>query len=239
MNFLSVIIPTYNSEKTIERCLVSLFQQSYKNFEICIIDGCSTDDTLNILNKDYFHVINLRIFSSPDKGVYDAMNKGVKVANGDWLYFLGSDDEIFDENVFLDILSLEIHPKTGIIYGNVLSKDKTPWSEESQVYDGFFDYKKLFKQNISHQSIFYRKTLFEKFGYYESKYIVCADWEINLRFYVRTRSIFVDRIIAIFYGDGLSSKTSDISFGRDSKFLRVKFLIEYFFFYLMSSLFDY
>ena len=230
MDFLSVIIPTYNSEKTIKRCLASLFRQNYRNFEICIIDGCSTDGTLSILSNDYSHFNNLRILVSPDKGIYDAMNKGIKAANGNWIYFLGSDDEVFDESVFSDIFSLDIHSEVEFIYGNIFSRGKTLWSEGSQVYDGSFDQKKILTKNICHQSIFYRKSLFDRLGCYKSKYIICADWEINLRFLSRTKSIFVDKIIAIFHEDGLSSKKTDPIFGRDFKFLKVKFLIERFFY---------
>lgn len=100
MFFLSVIIPTYNSENTIEKCLDSLLAQTFKDFEICIIDGGSLDNTLTIATCYRTQFKNIRIVSEPDEGVYDAMNRGIDFASGKWLYFLGSDDKVFDPFVF-------------------------------------------------------------------------------------------------------------------------------------------
>jgi len=85
MPYLSIIIPTYNCENTISNCLNSILTQSYVDFEILIIDGASKDTTLEILKK--YDDKRLKIVSEPDKGIYDAMNKGLKIANGNWIYF--------------------------------------------------------------------------------------------------------------------------------------------------------
>jgi glycosyltransferase involved in cell wall biosynthesis len=205
MVFLSVVIPTFNSEKTIERCLDSLVSQSFRDFEICIIDGNSSDLTLAKVCKymGFFKRINILI--EPDNGVYDAMNKGVDLAKGQWLYFLGSDDRVFDMNVFADIFKSAIPKRYGLVYGDVYISDDTSWSKADRVYDGKFDIEKLLSKNVCHQSIFYRKNLFKKLGKYNLKYPVTADWDLNLRFFSRCPALYIDRVVAKFSGGGISS----------------------------------
>ena len=227
MVFLSVIIPTYNSEITIERCLNSLLVQTYQNFEVCIIDGGSSDGTITKVNTFCSYFKNIKVVSEPDHGVYDAMNKGIDIAQGDWLYFMGSDDEVFDKDVFLDIFNTTTSKKHGIIYGSAYIREDAVWAKAGQVYDGFFDMKKLFIKNICHQAIFYKKELFQRFGKYNIQYFVCADWEINLRFFSKTEFIYLDRIIANFYGGGLSSQANVDPIEHDLKKLRKKTLREY------------
>jgi len=209
MPLLSIIIPTYNSERTIERCLESLVCQTFQDFEICVIDAASSDRTIAQVNRFRSRLRNIRIFSELDQGIYDAMNKGIDIAQGDWLYFLGSDDEVFDSQVFSDIFKTPIPEKSSIVYGNVHIEGDTLWSQGDRIYDGAFDAEKIISKNICHQSIFYRKTLFQKFGKYKLEYPVCADWELNLRFFLRSEPIYLDRTIAKFYGGGHSSKASN------------------------------
>lgn len=226
MTFLSVIVPTYNSEKTIERCLNSMVSQTYQDFEICILDGGSQDKTLSEICKFRSTFSNIRIISEPDKGVYDAMNKGIDISRGDWLLFLGSDDEIADKEVFADVFSSSIVRKNKVIYGNTYINDDTAWAKAGQIYDGLFDLRKLLSKNICHQAIFYSKDLFERFGKYKTQYVVCADWEINLRFYSRTQFHYLDRTISIFHGGGLSSEIADDLMACDIEKIRQRTLRE-------------
>jgi glycosyltransferase involved in cell wall biosynthesis len=222
MHTLSVIIPTYNSQATLDKCLMSLVAQTYQDFEICVIDGCSTDGTVETAIHYRNQFKNIRIVSQADSGVYNAMNYGVDFASGKWLYFMGSDDEIYDENVFFDIFNSSSIDKYEFIYGDVLVSGDTNWAKSGQLYDGYFDLEKILTKNICHQSIFYRKSLFERWGRYSTKYPICADWDINIRFFSRTNPLYVDRTIANFYSGGLSSKAcsdpmlSEISSIRES-----------------------
>jgi glycosyltransferase involved in cell wall biosynthesis len=227
MNFLSIVIPTYNSEETIGRCLKSLILQTYRNFEICIVDGGSWDKTIEQASNFRSHFKNIRIISESDKGTYDAMNKGIDMAQGDWLYFLGSDDEILDEDVFLDIFNRPISRKCEMLYGNVCVHGDTAWARAGELYDGLFDLEKLLSKNICHQAIFYRKELFQWWGNYKIQYPICADWDLNLRFFTRTQSIYLDRTIANFYGGGISSGVIDDPIGKDLEELRKRALKSY------------
>jgi glycosyltransferase involved in cell wall biosynthesis len=227
MSLLSVIIPTYNSEATIERCLHSLISQTDRNFEICIIDGASSDLTIAKVCSFRSYFDRIRIVSETDKGTYDAMNKGIDLANGEWIYFLGSDDEIHDENVFADIFKINPGKNCGIVYGNVRIDGDTPWAKDGQIYDGEFSIEQLLDRNICHQAIFYRTKMFEKLGNYNLRYPVCADWELNLRFFPKTKSKYLDRIVSNFYGGGISSKVVIDPIGEDLNILRKKASLEH------------
>ncbi len=222
MLFLSVVIPTYNSEKTIERCLNSLICQTYQDFEICIVDAASSDGTIAKIDRFRSKFKNIRILSELDRGTYDAMNKGIDLAKGEWIYFLGSDDEIHDENVFTDFFKIDPDKNCGIVYGNVQIDGDTTWAKDGQIYDGEFPFEQLLERNICHQAIFYRTKMFKKLGNYNLRYPVCADWELNLRFFPRTKSKYIDRIVANFYCVGISSKVVIYPIGGELIYLRKK-----------------
>src|SRR5258708_1387752 len=105
--FFSIIIPTHNSAKKLSPCLESIISQSFQNFEIIIVDGASSDDTFSVVNHYREANSNIRWFSEKDRGIYDAMNKGTSVAQGEWIYFLGSDDRLY-ENDTLRKVSMSI-----------------------------------------------------------------------------------------------------------------------------------
>ena len=98
---VSIIIPTCNSAKTLSRCLDSVISQSFTDWEVLMKDGVSNDDTIIIASS--YQDSRIRIYSEPDKGIYDAMNKGIDKAQGEWLYFLGSDDWLLNNCVLEEI----------------------------------------------------------------------------------------------------------------------------------------
>lgn len=104
---LSIIIPTYNSASVLPRALDSIICQTFTNWEVLIMDGISTDDTLKMAQS--YNDSRIRIYSEPDNGIYDAMNKGINKANGEWLYFLGSDDCLFSKDVLSNIFNHNIY----------------------------------------------------------------------------------------------------------------------------------
>lgn len=211
----SIILPTYNSEETLGGTLNSIFRQKFIDFEIIIIDGNSNDRTLSIVAE--FTDKRLIVKSEKDSGVYDAMNKGINLSSGKWVYFLGSDDTLYDDEV-LEFIANQINEKDDIIYGNVMSEPL------NGLYDGVFTMDKLFNRNICHQAIFIRKTVFEKTGLFDLKYLLQSDWDHNIKWFMDKTICkrFVDRIIAYYSGTGLSTKKRDLEFEKDktSKFLR-------------------
>ena len=119
--FFSIIIPSFNSEKTILACIQSILLQTFDSYEVLVMDNCSEDSTLEIL-KLFLNDKRLKIYQEKDTGVYDAMNKGIDKANGEWLFFLGSDDEFFDAEVLKKSYNLLSKTESEWAYGYVLLK---------------------------------------------------------------------------------------------------------------------
>jgi len=143
--FFSIIIPTYNSEATLQRTLNSILEQLYSNFEIVIVDGISKDNTIAIIQTNASKDNRIKFSSEKDNGIYDAMNKGIHNAGGEWLYFLGSNDYLANNNVLKQVAENIQNYNGHFFYGDVLLKGKK--------YDGEFNLEKLLQKNISHQAI--------------------------------------------------------------------------------------
>ena len=211
--YLSIIIPTRQAERTLKVALDSILEQSFANLEILVMDSVSTDNTLAIAREAADGDGRVLVFSEPDKGVYDAMNKGIQRARGEWVYFLGSDDRLHDEKVLKDVFSLPDKDGYDLLYGNVVGPSYRG------AYDGVFTYEKLLIRNVSHQACFYRRSLFVRLGDYKLRYRAYADWEFNIRCFSdpRVRIRFVDRVIASFGPGGLSSR-HDVPFLKEALF---------------------
>ncbi len=192
----SIIIPTYNCSATLLKALKSIFRQSFTDYEILIIDGGSTDGTVSIAEALESDKIN--IFSEKDNGPYDAMNKGIKHAKGEWLYFLGSDDYLYAKDTLKDIAKYATSYICDILYGYARFKNA------KYNYGGLWSLDRLLMfGNICHQAIFYNKRVFEIVGNYNVRYPIWADWEFNIRCFKNRNicSVFIHTIIAQ-YNDG-------------------------------------
>ena len=157
------------------------------------------------------------IFSAKDEGIYDAMNKGIKLAKGEWLYFLGSDDSLFDNHVLETVFQTIQNTNSKIIYGNVVVINDSGWAKDGAKYDGFFDLKKLLMKNICHQAVFYHQVIFKKTGNYNISYKVCADYDFHLKCYTKYHFLYVDLIVANFSGGSTSFLNPDVKFEKDKK----------------------
>lgn len=200
---ISIIIPCYNAEKLISECLDGVLAQEYDNKEVVVVDGASADRTVEIVRQYVASHSNIRWVSEKDRGVYDAMNKGVGMSTGEWVYFLGADDGIYDRGVLKGIFSTGEAAGVDIVYGNVEFK------YSRQIYNGRYDLRRLlFESNICHQGIFYRRSVFEKVGLYDIACKIYADRDFNIRCFLRKglRIAYLDRVIAVYNEeDGLSA----------------------------------
>jgi glycosyltransferase involved in cell wall biosynthesis len=177
---ISLITVVYNAHSTIKRCIESVIAQNYTNVEYIIIDGGSTDGTLQIIEqyKPYITIF----LSETDKGIYDAMNKGIKLATGDIVGTLNSDD-FFADNVVLNQIAkaFEQH-KTDIVYGNldyINLKGKTIRKWNSGEYkEGLFNWGWM----PPHPTFYCKRLLFENLGAYNLHYGTAADYELMSRF---------------------------------------------------------
>jgi len=208
---ITVITVTYNGEETLENTITSVLNQTYKNIEYIIVDGESNDSTLEIIKK-YDSIIWI---SEKDKGIYDAMNKGVNLATGDFIIFLGADDVFLDFDVVNRVVALGLK-KDALNYGNVYFKCS------SMIYFGKYKKSDLFHHNICHQSIFY-PTNFLKQHSYDLQYKVYADWELNIKAISVLDMNYLGIPITIFNESGISSHVKD-SFLKNRK----KIIKEYF-----------
>ncbi len=217
MPLLSIIIPTFNSGETIRRCLRSIVVQTFRDYEIILQDGASSDETTRLARafQNASPGIDIKVFSEKDQGSYDAMNKACRRASGEWLYFLGSDDELHDENVLSTVMSSPSLPTCDVLYGNVQMIGDSGWAKNGSVYGGVFDLQKFLIGNICHQAIFYRAAFLQRIGEYNTRYAVCADWDLNMRCWPKTKFIYLDMIVANFHAGGPSSRGADECFRRE------------------------
>ena len=176
---ISIITISFNAKATIEKTLQSVANQLYKNIEHIIVDGGSKDNTLEICNS-FPHVS--KIISEPDKGVYDAFNKGLKLATGDIIGFLNADDVFFNENSVQEITKAFSENKTDIVYGNldyINENGKVIRNWKSRPYEiGLI--KKAWMP--AHPTFYCKKEVYDRLGGYNYSFKIGGDFELCLRF---------------------------------------------------------
>lgn len=171
---VSIIIATFNAGLHLKECLASIREQSFKDLEILVIDGGSTDNTIDILKAT--DDTRLSWTTGRDAGIYDAMNKGIQLAKGKWYYFLGADDRLlpgFSE------LAAKLKAEDTVYYGNA-----EPYYGDSSARPllliGKFSKYRLAKHCMNHQVVIYPAKAFSKYQY-NLRYKVCADYALNIR----------------------------------------------------------
>lgn len=183
---ISIITTTYNSEKTITDTIESVLNQTYKDIEYIIIDGNSNDNTINIV-KHYVPLFNGRIkwISESDNGIYDAMNKGIKLATGDIIGTLNADD-FFSNDTIIEAIQQEFQKNKSLdaIYGDVHFVNPCDLKKCVRYYSS-----KIFKPSLmklgfmpAHPSFYVKKGCFTQYGLYKTDYKIAADFELLLRF---------------------------------------------------------
>lgn len=208
---ITIITPTFNAAANIETVLQNIANQTYKNIEHLIVDGASTDKTTEIVKKYQEKYLHIKLLSERDFGIYDAMNKGIQIASGDWIYFLGSDDRLIDNNVLESISKIISTNNIDVIYGDVYS------TRFNGRYNGRFTNKKLLSQNICHQSIFFKKSIFKITGLFNLTYKSQADWDHNFKWFLspQIKNVYVDIVIAEYADGGYSSMNFDAIFKKE------------------------
>lgn len=206
---ITVVTVVYNGEKTLEQTILSVVNQTYDNIEYIIVDGASTDGTLDIIRKyedriDYWQ-------SEPDGGIYDAMNKGLYHAKGEFLIFMGADDVFNEKSVVVQVVSeIKTSTRGRIYYGDVIR------STNKERYDGFFSSVKMAHKNICHQAIFYPKEVYKK-NCYDTSYKYFADYVYNIKLFKKMK--YIDVIVSKYNDTGISSQSIDKKFRRNIYFL--------------------
>ncbi len=197
---VSVIVAVYNGGKTFEACLKSIQKQLYKNIEIIIIDGGSTDNTMQIVvaYKDMIKYCE----SKKDKGIYHAWNKALQHVTGEWVCFLGSDDEFSYTDAISDMVRLSQESGCNFISG----KMEIISSKGAILKGDPWDIGAMRKwQNIAHPGALHHQVLFEQFGHFNEAYKIAGDYDFLLRASESIKSCFLDKVLVHMGADGVSN----------------------------------
>lgn len=195
---ITIITVVFNGVNTIERTILSAMNQTYPNTQLIIIDGGSTDGTIEVIKK-YEYSINYWV-SEPDSGIYDAWNKGVVQAHGDWICFLGSDDYFWNDKVLEHITSainlsdLDIK----LVYAKVAIVN----AQDELIYtvgeDWEFSKKKLGDvMSIPHPGMLHHSAWFKEYGLFDTSYRIAGDYEMLLRGWPKENATFVSDVIVV------------------------------------------
>lgn len=179
---VTLITATYNSEKYLEECIQSVINQGYPNIEHIIVDGKSKDGTIKIIKKYESHIA--KWISETDRGMYDAINKGMEMATGDIIGILNSDDMLDSENVIEWVVNAFEEKKVDSIYGDLEYVDPIDTNKIHRIWKGKEYKRSLFKIGWmpAHPTFYFRAELFRKYGGYESHYYSAADYEFMARY---------------------------------------------------------
>lgn len=206
---VSVITVSFNSDKTIEQTIKSVINQKYKNLEFIVIDGESNDETKKIINK-YIHNINI-FKSEKDKGIYDAINKGINCASGDLICLLHSDDIFYDSDVLSNVVSyFENNDDLEILLGASIFKKELNKKNVLRHYPakGFKPWMLRFGYSPPHVSSFIKKNVYKKYGLYDHKFKIAGDFDFFAKcfFYNKINFHTVKDIYVIMRPGGESGK---------------------------------
>jgi glycosyltransferase involved in cell wall biosynthesis len=208
MSLVSIITVTYNSEKYLEKTIQSVLGQTYSDIEYIIIDGVSTDNTVQIVKK-YEKDIDYWI-SEPDDGIYDAMNKGIQTANGDIIGIINSDDWLEPDAVEKVVeASRNIEEDEFVIHGKITTYGANGNLVSTRKPKQFFCYH-LFSTPFKHPAMFVSKALYQRIGLYDEKCGLAADYDLMLRVIEsKYTSVFINKVLTNVRLVGISTGNND------------------------------
>lgn len=211
---LSIVTINRNNASGLEKTMKSVATQTYKEFEYIVIDGASTDGSVEVIKKYEPLFAHLKWISEPDLGIYNAMNKGVRMTSGEYCQFLNSGDMLASEGVvgvMLEKLKEKDYPD--ILYGNM----KKVMSDGSSFVDvcGATDDVTLnmfYKGCLNHSPAYIRRSLFDAYGLYDESLKICSDWKFYMQTIVLGDAIvrYVDILVTVFDMGGISETRKDV-----------------------------
>lgn len=200
----SIITVCFNAEKKIGATIESLQQQNYTDYEYLIIDGASTDGTVALVGKMLEKMPHSKIISEPDKGIYDAMNKAVRLSQGEYIYFLNAGDIFMDTQVLDKVARYINGEKQDLYYGNMILRDAV-----EQYPDKLSDFYFLREKMVCHQAIFSKRNLLSDRGF-DTTFSLCADRDWLMYCFRKKFSYrHINLPIGIYDTDGQSSNLKD------------------------------
>ncbi|MBI5401661.1 glycosyltransferase [Candidatus Wolfebacteria bacterium] len=205
---VSIITVVFNNKKFIESAIKSVLSQTYPDIEYIVIDGGSTDGTLEIINKYRDRIA--KFVSEPDKGIYDAMNKGLKLATGEIVGILNSDDFYADENSIKIVVKEMGKSGAGCLWGDLVIVDRNNPDKVVRFWKSspYFDGKFKTGWHPPHTTFFVRKKIYDKYGFLNLDFKIAADYELMLRFLEKHKvsSGYIPKVFVKMRGGGASAK---------------------------------
>jgi glycosyltransferase involved in cell wall biosynthesis len=206
MMLFSVIIPCFNCGPKLRATIESVLSQREGLYELIVVDGGSTDGTLDIIRE---FAASLRYVSESDAGVYDAINKGVRMSRGKYVFVIGAGDRLRDG--VLSRVAGMLPREPSFVYGDAYLE------RHGVLMGGAMEKANFIRTNVCQQAIFYERTIFDLLGKFDLKYKVYADWEFNMKCFAdsRLRKVYLDLVVADFEGWGISDVQEDEQFVND------------------------
>lgn len=212
---VSIITVCKNAETAIERTMLSVVSQNCfnENIEYIVVDGASTDKTVEII-KQYSEKYPIKWISEPDSGIYNAMNKGIKMATGEYLLFLNAGDYLVHYNVIKSLMDLFESSEFDVIYGNAFFVNPISGKYYIKNVDEPLDASFFYHNFLPHQAIFYKKDVFEKFGGYDENFKIISDHVFNKKLLCdyKVSAKHIDKTISVFICDGISATNQNLHF---------------------------
>ena len=210
----SIITINRNNAAGLEKTLRSVASQTFKEFEYIIVDGASTDDSIAVIKKHEAEFAHMKWISEPDAGIYNAMNKGIRMASGDYIQILNSTDCLAAPEVTERMLEeLEKQGNPSILYGNMVKY----FPDGRQMVDKCFAGQEItmlgmYTGTLNHDPTYFRRDLFEKYGYYDETLKIVSDWKWYLQAVIlgEERPQYVDIDVTLFDMTGISETNKEL-----------------------------
>ncbi len=206
---ITLITPTYNSSKTITRTIDSIVSQNIFDLEYIIVDGNSKDNTLDLI-EPYKKIINIKVISEKDEGIYDAMNKGIKMASGEIIGIINSDDLFYSNDILKKVKeTFSLFNGLDCVYGDIVYFSKNPKKTTRIWSAGEYEEDRLnYGWAIPHPSMFIKKTIYEKYGLYNKIFKIAGDYEFILRVLKihKIKTKYIKTVFVRMQNDGKSGK---------------------------------
>ena len=207
---ISIIIATFNRDHFIESCVLSILRQTIKDIEIVIIDGRSTDSTLDKLQPLIENNQNIKFYSEPDLGIYDALNKGIEKANGNIIGFVHSDDILFEANIIERIVNTLQNSEIDGVYGDLEYVHRSDVNMVLRYWKSCPFNNQLLKKGWTppHPSLYLKKEVYNKHGKFNLEYKISADYDFILRIFKddSLKFEYIPRVITRMRTGGISNK---------------------------------
>jgi len=225
---VSIITVCLNSEKTIEITIKSVIDQTYPNIEYIIIDGGSTDKTVDIIKKYENRIA--KWISEPDRGVYDAMNKGIVHSTGDILYFLNAGDYVYNNKIIENVVDRFADDSIVAVYGNVDVLNN--YGKKKAIRGCKVTHNNLLYRRVCHQAFFVRRFLFDEIGFFSHSFKLSADHEFIVKSIKKYPDdfLYINEIIAKYIDGGMSCKMMEKTKIEDLKIISSNYNIVQFLF---------